>query len=132
VAFLLLLIAGVWIVSASLTRMEKTHTWLGFVVAASSRFGMIVAGVLLACGGLLLIIAAHRGSPLLPVAHSGREELRRRSRAPARRRQGPLSSQLSESGRREGKRPPPEGASSPRRNAMRSVLHRARGSALPA
>jgi hypothetical protein len=61
VAFLLFLIAGVWIVSASLTKVEKTHTWLGFVVVASSRFRMIVAGVLLACGGLLLIIAARWG-----------------------------------------------------------------------
>jgi hypothetical protein len=60
VAFLLLLIAGVWIVSASLTKVEKTHTWHG-VVIASSRFRMIVAGVLLACGGLLLIVAAHWG-----------------------------------------------------------------------
>jgi hypothetical protein len=60
VAFLLLLIAGVWIVSASLTRVEKTHTWHG-VVVASSRFRMIVAGLMLACGGLLLIIAAHWG-----------------------------------------------------------------------
>jgi hypothetical protein len=61
VAFLLLLIAGVWIASASLTKVEKTHTWLGFVVLASSRFRMVVAGVLLACGGLLLIIATHWG-----------------------------------------------------------------------
>ena len=61
VAFLLLLLAGVWIASASLTKVEKTHTWLGFVVLASSRFRMVVAGVLLACGGLLLIIATHWG-----------------------------------------------------------------------
>ena len=60
VAFLLLLIAGVWIVSASLTKVEKTHTWHG-VVLASGRFRMVVAGVLLACAGLLLIIAAHWG-----------------------------------------------------------------------
>ncbi len=60
VAFLLFLIAGVWIVSASLTKVEKTHTWHGIVVA-SGRFRMIVAGLMLACGGLLLIIAAHWG-----------------------------------------------------------------------
>lgn len=60
VAFLLFLIAGVWIVSGSLTRVEKTHTWHG-VVIASGRFRMIVAGILLACGGLLLVIAAHWG-----------------------------------------------------------------------
>ena len=61
VAFLLFLIAGVWIVSASLTKVETTHTWLGFVVVASGRFRMIVAGVLVACGGLLLIVATHWG-----------------------------------------------------------------------
>jgi uncharacterized membrane protein len=60
VAFLLFLIAGVWIVSASLTKVEKTHTWHGIVVA-SSRFRMVVAGVLLASGGLLLIFATHWG-----------------------------------------------------------------------
>ena len=60
VAFLLLFIAGVWIVSASLTKVERTHTWHGIVIA-SSRFRMIVAGGMLACGGLLLIIAAHWG-----------------------------------------------------------------------
>ena len=60
VAFLLLLLAGVWIVSASLTKVEKTHRWHG-VVLASGRFRMVGAGVLLACGGLLLIIAAHWG-----------------------------------------------------------------------
>jgi hypothetical protein len=61
VGFLLFLIAGVWIVSASLTKVDKTHTWLRFVVLASSRFRMTVAGVLLACGGLLLLIATHWG-----------------------------------------------------------------------
>ena len=61
VAFLLLLLAGIWIVSASLTKVEKTHTWLGFIVLASSRFRMVVAGVPLASGGLLLIIATHWG-----------------------------------------------------------------------
>ena len=60
VAFLLFLIAGVWIVSASLTKVEKTHTWHG-IVLASGRFRLIGAGVLLGCGGLLLIIAAHWG-----------------------------------------------------------------------
>jgi hypothetical protein len=61
VAFLLFLVAGVWIVSASLTKVEKTHTRFGFIVLASSRFRMTVAGLLLACGGLLLIIATHWG-----------------------------------------------------------------------
>jgi hypothetical protein len=60
VAFLLFLIAGVWIVSASLTRVERTHTWHG-IVLASSRFRMIVAGGMVACGGLLLIIATRWG-----------------------------------------------------------------------
>jgi hypothetical protein len=60
VAFLLFLIAGIWIASSSLTKVEKTHTWRGIVVA-SGRFRMIVAGLMLACGGLLLVIAAHWG-----------------------------------------------------------------------
>jgi hypothetical protein len=60
VAFLLLLIAGVWIASAALTKVEKTHTWHG-VVVASSRFRLTVAGLMVAVGGLLLIIAAHWG-----------------------------------------------------------------------
>lgn len=60
VAFLLFVIAGVWIVSASVTRVQRTHTWHG-IVLASGRFRMIVAGVLLACGGVLLIVAAHWG-----------------------------------------------------------------------
>ena len=60
VAFLLFLIAGIWIVSASATRVEKTHTWHG-IVLASSRFRMIVAGGMVACGGLLLIVATHWG-----------------------------------------------------------------------
>jgi hypothetical protein len=60
VAFLLFLIAGIWIASASLTKVDKTHTWHG-VVLASGRFRMIVAGGMLACGGLLLIIATHWG-----------------------------------------------------------------------
>jgi hypothetical protein len=60
VGFLLFLIAGVWIVSASLTKVDRTHTWHG-VVLASGRFRMIVAGGMLAGGGLLLIIAAHWG-----------------------------------------------------------------------
>ena len=60
VAFLLFSLAGVWIVSASLTKVERTHTWHG-IVLASSRFRMVVAGALLASGGLLLIIATHWG-----------------------------------------------------------------------
>jgi len=49
VAFLLLLIAGVWIAVAWLTLGK----W--------ERIRMIVAGVLIAAAGLLLIIAAHWG-----------------------------------------------------------------------
>ena len=60
-AFLLFVIAGLWIASASLTKVNKTHTRLRFIVIASSRFRMVVAGVLLACGGLLLIIATRWG-----------------------------------------------------------------------
>lgn len=61
VAFLLFVIAGLWITSASLTRVDKTHTRSRFIVIASSRFRMVVAGVLLASGGVLLIIATHWG-----------------------------------------------------------------------
>ena len=61
VAFLLFVIAGVWIVSSSLTKVEKTHLWSRFVVLTSDRFRMVVAGLLLASGGLLLIIATHWG-----------------------------------------------------------------------
>ena len=60
-AFLLVLIAGVWIASASLTQVNKWHIALKFVVMAPSRFRMTVAGILLAVGGLLLIVAAHWG-----------------------------------------------------------------------
>ena len=60
VAFLLFLIAGLWIVSASLTKVDRTHAWHG-IVLASNRFRMTVAGGMLACGGLLLIIATHWG-----------------------------------------------------------------------
>jgi hypothetical protein len=60
VAFLLFFIAGIWIATASLTNVEKTHTWHG-VVIGSSRFRMTVAGGMVACGGLLLIIATHWG-----------------------------------------------------------------------
>lgn len=66
VAFLLFLIAGIWIVSASLTTIQKTHTWRRFVVLASSRFRMVVAGLLLASGGLLLIIATRWGHLFAP------------------------------------------------------------------
>ena len=61
VVFVLLLLAGVWIASASLTKVEETHTWHG-IVLASGRFRMIMAGVFLACAGLLLVIAAHWGT----------------------------------------------------------------------
>jgi hypothetical protein len=61
VAFLVFVIAGVWIVSASLTRVDKTHLYHRFIVIASSRFRAVVAGLLLACGGLLLIIATRWG-----------------------------------------------------------------------
>jgi hypothetical protein len=50
VAFLLFLIAGVWIVVAWLMQGDK---W--------QRFRMIVAGVLIASAGVLLIVAAHWG-----------------------------------------------------------------------
>jgi len=61
VAFLLFLIAGAWIASASLTQANKWHIRLRFVVIAPSRFRMTVAGIFLAVGGLLLIIATHWG-----------------------------------------------------------------------
>ena len=60
-AFLLFAIAGLWIASASLTKVNKTHTRSRFIVIASSRFRMVVAGVLLASGGVLLIVATHWG-----------------------------------------------------------------------
>ena len=50
VAFLLFLIAGIWVAVAWIVPTSK---W--------QRIRMIVAGVLLACGGLLLIIASHWG-----------------------------------------------------------------------
>jgi len=61
VGFLLFVIAGLWIASASLTNVNKTHTRLRFIVIASSRFRMVVAGMFLACGGVLLIIATRWG-----------------------------------------------------------------------
>lgn len=64
VAFLLFVIAGIWIVSASLTRADKWHIRSKFVVIAPSRFRMAVAGTLLAAGGVLLIIATHWGDLL--------------------------------------------------------------------
>ena len=65
VAFVLFLIAGVWIVSASLTKVDRTHTWHG-IVLASSRFRMVVAGGMVACGGLLLIISPRTGVTYSP------------------------------------------------------------------
>jgi hypothetical protein len=50
VAFLLFLISGVWIAVAWLTQGNK---W--------QRFRMIVAGVLIAGAGVLLIVATHWG-----------------------------------------------------------------------
>ena len=50
VGFLLILIAGVWLAAAETLNREK---W--------SKFRTTVAGVLLAIGGLLLIIATHWG-----------------------------------------------------------------------
>lgn len=50
VAFLFLLIAGIWIAVAS-----------GFPASRWQRLRMIVAGVLVAGAGLLLIVAAHFG-----------------------------------------------------------------------
>jgi hypothetical protein len=50
VAFLLLLIGGIWIAAAWL---PENRRWM--------RFRMIVAGVLIAVAGLLLIIATHWG-----------------------------------------------------------------------
>ena len=61
VAPLLFVIAGVWIASAALTQVDKWHIRWKFVVIAPSRFRMAVAGILLAVGGLLLIIAARWG-----------------------------------------------------------------------
>ena len=61
VAFLLFVIAGVWIVSASLTHSDRWHIRARFVVIAPSRFRMTVAGILLAAGGVLLIVATHWG-----------------------------------------------------------------------
>lgn len=55
VAFLLLLIAGIWIAFGWLVESER-HSRLRGV-----RFRMIVAGVLIAVAGLLLIIASHSG-----------------------------------------------------------------------
>jgi hypothetical protein len=50
VGFLLILIAGVWMVFAEIPSMRRWHT-----------FRMIVAGVLLAVSGVLLIVATHWG-----------------------------------------------------------------------
>ena len=55
VAFLLLLIAGVWIAVAWILEERPDHPFSG------RRFRMIVAGVLIAVAGVLLIIAAHGG-----------------------------------------------------------------------
>ena len=53
VAFLLFTIAGVWIVFAWLLWNQAGGKW--------NRFRMIVAGTLIAVGGLLLIVASHWG-----------------------------------------------------------------------
>jgi hypothetical protein len=52
VGFLLILIAGVWLVSAE-TRTLNPERW--------RRFRTIVAGILLAIAGILLIVATHWG-----------------------------------------------------------------------
>jgi hypothetical protein len=77
-AFLLFVIPGLWVASASLTKVNRPHIRLRFIVFASGRFRMVVARVLLACGGVLLIIATHwghlfswrrpRGAPAAPSA----------------------------------------------------------------
>ena len=54
VAFLLFMIAGVWIAVAWLLWNRESGRW--------NRFRMIVAGTLIASGGLLLIIASYWGN----------------------------------------------------------------------
>jgi hypothetical protein len=55
VAFLLLVIAGIWIAAAWLLEEQPDRGFSG------RRFRMIVAGGLIAVSGLLLIIATHWG-----------------------------------------------------------------------
>jgi hypothetical protein len=55
VAFLLFLIAGIWIGFAWVLGERPDHPYSG------RRFRMIVAGVLIAVAGVLLIIASHWG-----------------------------------------------------------------------
>jgi hypothetical protein len=57
VAFLLLLIAGIWVAAAWLLgdRGPRIAKW------GPAEYRMIVAGVLIAVAGLLLIIATHWG-----------------------------------------------------------------------
>jgi hypothetical protein len=55
VAFLLFVIAGVWIAFAWVLAERPDHPFSG------RRFRMIVAGVLIAVAGVLLIIATHWG-----------------------------------------------------------------------
>jgi hypothetical protein len=55
VAFLLLLIAGIWTAFAWLLETEPDRRFSG------RRFRMVVAGVLIAIAGLLLIIATYWG-----------------------------------------------------------------------
>ena len=54
VAFLLFMIAGVWIAFAWLLWNREGSKW--------NRIRMIVAGTLIAGGGLLLMIASHFGN----------------------------------------------------------------------
>ena len=54
VAFLLFMIAGVWIAIAWLLWNQAGGKW--------NRFRMVVAGTLIAVGGLLLIIASYWGN----------------------------------------------------------------------
>jgi hypothetical protein len=55
VAFLLLVIAGIWMAFGWLVESQRDSPFRGV------RFRMIVAGLLIAVAGVLLIIASHWG-----------------------------------------------------------------------
>jgi hypothetical protein len=55
VAFLLLVIAGIWTAFAWVMESQRDRPFAG------RRFRMIVAGVLIAVAGVLLIVATHWG-----------------------------------------------------------------------